>query len=58
MLLTNVLTTEESRAHLYTVYSLGGGEEGSLPFLLPKFPFHNTVSLKTTMADRAGSVVS
>lgn len=44
-------------SHLYTVYSLGAEEDGSLMFLLPKFPFHRTESLRTTMADTAGSLV-
>lgn len=44
-------------SHLYTVYSLGGDEDGSLRFLFPKFPFQRTESLRTTMADRAGSLV-
>lgn len=39
------------------VYSFGGVERGSLPFLLPKFPVHNTVSLKMTIADIAGRPV-
>lgn len=45
-------------SHLYTVYSLGAEEDGSLMFLLPKFPFHRTESLRTTMADTAGSLVA
>ncbi len=32
-------------AYLYMVYSFGGAELGSLPFLLPKFCVHSTVSL-------------
>lgn len=40
------------------MYSFGGGDVGSLPFLLPKLPFHNTESLNITMADMAGSLVA
>lgn len=51
--------TEKARSqvlvsHLYIVYSFGGADRGSLPFILPKFPIQSTVSLKMTMADRAG----
>lgn len=44
-------------SHLYTVYSLGADEEGSLMFFLPKLPFHKTESFKTTIADIAGSLM-
>lgn len=40
------------------MYSLGTGDVGSLPFILPKFPFHNTESLNIKMADMAGSLVA
>lgn len=36
------------------MYSFGGPDKGSLAFLFPKFPVHNTVSFRMTMADRAG----
>lgn len=44
-------------SYLYTVYSLGGGDVGSLIFFLPKLPIQRTESFKTTMADIAGSLV-
>lgn len=47
----------ERRDDLYMVYSEGGGDEGSLPFLLPKFPFQRTESFRMTMADIAGRLV-
>ena len=43
--------------YLYMVYSEGGGEAGSLPFLLPKFPFQRTESFKITMTDIAGRLI-
>ena len=43
--------------YLYMVYSEGGGELGSLPFRLPKFPCQRTESFKITMADIAGRLI-
>lgn len=39
------------------MYSFVREDVGSLPFILPKFPFHNTESLNITMAEMAGSFV-
>lgn len=54
---THTHTTIDRKSHLYTVYSFGAGEAGSLEFFFPKFPFHRTESFKTTIADMAGSLV-
>ena len=57
ILCSSPVPNTDNKSHLYTVYSLGADEEGSLMFFLPKFPFHRTESFKTTMADMAGSLV-